>query len=241
MSGKKIALLAGGLVVLFAVAASWLLVQNLDGLVRHAIESSASAATGTPVRVGSVAISLGEGRGTITGLTIANPPGFSGQPLLILDSIDIRLDPAALTAAVPLIEEIRIGSVTFNYEINGAGESNLRFVQKQVKRQQKATAATKAAGGAAAPTEKRFRIRRLIFADSTASLDLNQFGSGRGVARVPGMTLANLGGEQGATAQELAGEIVEGLGKNLSATVGGGALKQFGDSFSEAFRKNRER
>jgi len=103
MSGRRIALLVAGLVILFAIAAFWLLVENLDGLVRHAIESSASAATGTPVHVGDVAISLKEGRGSITGLTIANPPGFSGKPLLTVETIDIRLDPAALTAVVPLI------------------------------------------------------------------------------------------------------------------------------------------
>jgi len=236
MSGKRIALLVGGLVVVCAVAAFWLLVENLDGLVKHAIETSASNATGTPVHVGSVAISLKEGRGTINGLTIANPPGFSGQPLLTLDSIDVRLDPAALTAAVPVIEEIRIGSTTFNYEINGAGESNLRIIQKQARRQQKAATATKPGES----TEKKLRIRRLVFADSTATLDLGQFGGGRGVARVPGMNLTDLGGKQGATAQELAAEIVAELGKNLSATVGGGALRQLGDSFGEAFRKNRE-
>jgi len=120
-------------------------------------------------------------------------------------------------------------------------ENNLRFVQNQARRQQQATAAAKPAGGGSAPEEKRLRIRRLIFAESTATLDLGPLGAGQGVARVPGMSLDNLGGEQGAPAKELAAEIVEAVGKNLSATVGGGALKKFGESFSEALRESRER
>jgi len=237
MSKVKLALLAGGIVCLLGGGVFVLLMQNLDSLVKHAIESSASAATGTAVQVGNVSISLRDGHGTISGLTIANPPGFSERPLFTLDSIDIRLDPLTLTAAVPVIEEIRIGSSTFNYEINSTGENNLRLVQKHAKHQARTPAPTATATpGEPVRQERRLRIKHLVVADGLATLDLGQLGSGQGTARVPGVALTDLGGEQGATAGELAVMIVQALGSNLKTAVGGGALDKLGPAINDAYR-----
>ena len=235
MSKVRIALLATGVICLLAIGAFVLLVQNLDDLVRHAIESAASNATGTAVHVDRVAISLRDGHGTISGLSVANPPGFSAQPLFTLDSIDIRLDPLTLTGAVVVIEEVRIGAGTFRYEVNATGENNLRVVQKHARRQTKA-AATATPPGEQAQKEQRLRIKRLVINDGVATLDLGPFGSGQGTARVPGMTFTDLGGEEGTTAGELATTIVQALGKNLTNAVGGGALQQLGDALNDAFR-----
>ena len=237
MSRRKIALLALAGAFLLATAVILLLLQDLDGVVRRVIETSVGKATGTAVQVGRVSLSLREGRGSVNNLIIANPTGFSDQPLLSLAAIEIRIDPAQLTAEVPIIDEIRVGPATFHYEINRSGESNLRIVQKQVRREPKMAAADPPAPR---PPEKRFRIRRLVVADGTATLELGQIGAGEGLARVPGITLTDLGGPQGATAEELAGEILAALGKNLSTTVGGDSMKRLGDSLGEAFRKRKQ-
>lgn len=237
MSKVKVALLAGGIVSLVAIVAVLLLMRNLDGLVKHAIETSGSAATGTPVHVGSVSISLREGQGLISGLTIANPPGFSEQPLLILDSISIKLDPKTITNQVPIIEEIRIGASTLHYEINAVGENNLRIVQKYAKRQAQSAPTSQTTPGGGKTESQRLRIKRLVIADGTATLDLGQVGSGQGLARIPGVTLTDLGGEQGATVNELSAAIVQALGEHLKEAVSGGALNRLGDALNDAYRK----
>ena len=70
--GVFVALLLG------AGAALWFLSSRLDSLVAGLIEQYGSQIVGTPVRVGSVAIDLRAGRGTIRGLRVANPEGYSG-------------------------------------------------------------------------------------------------------------------------------------------------------------------
>ncbi len=241
MTKKRIVLLILSGTLLLAAVAVLLVMENLDALVEKAVESAASKATGTAVQVGRVSLSLREGHGSISELTIANPPGFSAQPLLSLASIEIRIDPAQLAEPVPVIDEIRVGPAIFSYEINPFGESNLHLVQKQARNRQPAQGPPASDASKSRAEEKRFRIRRLIVAEGTAALQLGQIGAGQGAARVPGMTLNDLGGPQGATAEELAGEIVAALGKNLSAAVGGDGMKRLGDSLGEAFRKLRQR
>ena len=54
-----------------------------------------SRALGTTVRVSDVKISLKEAKGSIAGLTVANPSGFSGEAISFQDIV-IGIDPASL-------------------------------------------------------------------------------------------------------------------------------------------------
>ena len=84
-----------------AVAGSgYYLIQNLDGIVKNMIEEVGNEVTNTRVQVREVKVSLSEGKATMSGLTVANPPGFSSEPLFTLDQISVTIDIASLTGPV---------------------------------------------------------------------------------------------------------------------------------------------
>jgi hypothetical protein len=216
----KAALWAGLALAVVAAVAVYLLVQNVDALVKRAIERYGSDATGTAVRVADVAIALGDGRGTLRGLTVANPPGYSAQPLFALDDISVTLDPSSLAGKVAVIEELRIGATAFRYELDQGGRSNLKALQRQMK--SRGESDDEPARG----EERRLRIKRLVVADGEATLDLARFGVGRVTARVPGTTLTDLGGKAGLTPPELAKVVVNALARNLERSVADAGLKR---------------
>ena len=125
MTKTKIALLTGGGLLATLAIGILLLMQNLDALVKEAIVRYGSAAAGTSVQVAAVDISLREGRGTLRGLSVANPPGYSQEALFVLDNISIALDRSTVTADVPVINDIRVGASAFRYELDNRGRSNL--------------------------------------------------------------------------------------------------------------------
>ena len=85
-------------VIILAVAGAGVyLMQNIDGIVKDLVEQVGTETTGTEVRVADVSINLGEGSATLSGLTVANPPGFSAEPLFSLGSIKVAIDTASLT------------------------------------------------------------------------------------------------------------------------------------------------
>ncbi|MGD8733207.1 MAG: hypothetical protein PVI08_01890, partial [Gammaproteobacteria bacterium] len=87
-----------GIVVLVAIAAFgvYWLASNLDSIVAGAIEKAGSQATGVPVAVSGVSISLKEGSGEIRGLTVGNPPGFDSDYALKLGSISMTIDTGSI-------------------------------------------------------------------------------------------------------------------------------------------------
>jgi len=78
---KKV-LIALGVVVVLIGGGLVLLLSNLDGLVKTAIETYGSEAVGSQVSVGSVELNLTEGSAAIYDFSVANPPGFSDQPIM---------------------------------------------------------------------------------------------------------------------------------------------------------------
>ena len=92
---RKLAIAA--VVVLLLIAGGlYYFLSSLNELVASAIESSGSEVTGTRVSVSGVDISLREGRGSIRGLRIANPAGFSGDAVSFSD-ITIVIDTFSMT------------------------------------------------------------------------------------------------------------------------------------------------
>jgi len=209
LSRRKIVLITAAIAVTVTVVILFLVLRNLDSLVERAIEKYGSAAAGVAVRVDSVKIGLQSGRGTIRGLTVANPPGFSREPVFALGEITLDLDTRSLTAKVPIVEEIRIAAPQFLYQLNEKGESNLGFIQSRL---QKGSSREKATSDS---EPLRLKIKRLTIAGSKGSVDLTAFGGKRMQATLPPIVLTNLGGRNGITAEELSRTVLNALVRAL--------------------------
>ena len=89
---KKILL---GLVVLVLLVAggAFYMYSNLDHWIKVAIEKYGTAATQTAVKLDSVKLSLADGQGSLSGLSIDNPQGFSGNvKAFYLGNIQVKVD-----------------------------------------------------------------------------------------------------------------------------------------------------
>ena len=134
--GKKILIALGIIVIVLAVGVYFLL-SNLDRIVAAAIGKYGSEATGTSVKVASVRIKLGVGAGSISGLTVGNPGGFSTPDAVSLGSISIAVDTGSLTGDPVIIDTIKVSSPRITYEINESGVANINEIKKNVEAYQK--------------------------------------------------------------------------------------------------------
>ncbi len=106
---KKL-LIAGAVLIVLIVATVSYLSSNLDAIVETAIEKIGSKALGVDVAVGSVELDLEQGRGSIRGLEVANPSGYSGDPALAFGELTLELDKesGAVALARAAAPEIRV-------------------------------------------------------------------------------------------------------------------------------------
>ena len=114
---KKTAIVLVVLLLLIAGAALYV-GSNINSIVKTAIEKYGSEALGVPVTVASVNIDLVEGNGTIGGLSVANPDGYSRNAAMRFGELTLNLDYESLT-----IELIRAGAPEVNVELQGTASN----------------------------------------------------------------------------------------------------------------------
>lgn len=111
-----------GLIVVAAIGAL-VLSFSIDGIIKSNIESTTSEMLETSVDVDDVAISILDGSGTIDGLTIHNPKGFSDKPAVKLQQIKMKVDLYSLLSDTVVVKEIHIQKPELFFEQKGASNN----------------------------------------------------------------------------------------------------------------------
>jgi len=237
---KRIGLGIVGILLVGAVVSLFLVRSSLDGFVRAALENYGSAVTETRVSVASVALHLREGKGTVKGIVVANPDGFSGDDAFRLGGLEVDLDVMSLAGDPIVIEEIRVAGPRIVVEPLRDGRVNLDVLGENAKAYR--TASNPEGEG----SSRRIRIQTLVFEEGEIVVDLEALGKGRTTARLPGFRLTNLGGPQGEEPGRIGQEIVGALVREgLSAAARAGlaeevkevAREKAGEAAGDAIKK----
>lgn len=222
--GRKILILISVLVVAVATVMVFV-ITNINGIVKSAIEHYGSAVAKTSVRVSSVSIKLTEGSGTVEGLTVANPRGYSSPYVLSLGSIRVRVEPRTVPSGVVVIDEVRITAPQIVYEMNDARVSNVDVLKTNIESQ---GSAPKRSPGAkkAANSEKRLCIKKLII--ETARVDVRVAGLGEKprFVTLKKIEIADIGGHAGATPEQATRQILSAIVGQVSNEVGRAGAKR---------------
>lgn len=104
---------------------------SLDRIVKTNLERTTGEVLQTTVEVNEVSISILDGTGTIDGITIHNPKGFSDTPALRLQQISIAIDLSSLLADTIVVKNIEIQHPEIFVEQKARG-NNLNTLTKQL-------------------------------------------------------------------------------------------------------------
>lgn len=115
---KKVVITILVLLLLAGIAAWYFVSFRLDGVIRQQIEQVGSRTLGTSVSVGAVTTDLKNGSLTISGITVANPPGYNNDNALSLHGIEAALDYKTLDIRRIIIEKPEIVIEEKNGESN---------------------------------------------------------------------------------------------------------------------------
>lgn len=201
---KAVKIILSVLVALIVVVAIVVFIglKNLNSLVELAIESVGPQVTQTDVQVDRVNIELTEGRGTIYGLTVANPEGFSAENIFVTDQISLQIQPSSLTEKVVVIREILVNGARLNGEHQGVAQINLRQMLDNIK-----SAQPEPPKDTTASPDVRFMVEKLSVTGAAINLSSPEFGDQQ--LEMKDVHLSNLGDrEQGLTPAELARAIL---------------------------------
>jgi uncharacterized protein involved in outer membrane biogenesis len=201
-------------IVLAAVGAGVYVLQNLGGVVKGLIEDVGTETTGTRVKVQDVQLSLTEGSGTVSGLTVANPEGFSKANLFEMDSIGMTIDAGSLTEDVYVINKLTIDGARILAEQVGGG-TNIQALMNGMSSDEGEVSA----GTDESASEILLAVEEITFINGKIKLQSDVLGA-QDLA-LPDFTLRDIGTrESGLTPDELSEEIAsEVLGEVKDAVM----------------------
>ena len=244
LSCMKILLVIGGVMLALVVGAYLVLAHNLDAIVVNGVNTYGPRLTQTKVELASARLSPLSGSGTLTGLSVGNPAGWSAGRAFYLGQVHLDIVPRSVLGDPIVVNEILIDQPEFNYETT-VFSSNIKDLLKNIE--------SFTGGGGQPPVAKdgkprKFIVKKFRFTNGKARVEL-----GANVLNVslPPISLDDVGvAEGGITADRLSGvlmrkvlgSVVEGTANavksgDLSVDQLKAAAKDAGDAIKKMFQK----
>jgi hypothetical protein len=212
-------LVVGGIVVGLGLVGVLVLTFFLGNIVTAGVNNFAPKLTQTKVVLASATISPLSGSGTLRGLVVGNPKGWSDSDICSLGKIHLEVQPFSVLGDHVIINEITIEAPEFNYETKFVA-SNVADLLKNIEQftgSKDATATTK--GGKPIKFEvKKFRLQNgwVRVGVGPAAMKLP----------MPPIALDNLGTKEGGITPD---QLVYAVMKNVTGSIVSATTKAVGD------------
>ena len=240
---------------------------TLDSRIQDHLAKTLTFLAGVPVTVDSLELSILSGAGSVTGLTVANPKGYSDASAFEMGSISFDVDILSAIAQPLLINTLVLDSPLVNLEVKDDLNSNLQEIigtsvkqSKETKAKTEASSETEEAEQSESETEQDresqdsgetkdeedyFRSRIELLEFRNVRLKASR-GSDSWEDAIEIIRLENLGGEEGLSSYglgvvvvtELTGEVLAQAAKRSLTDVVEDAVKDLGQSILESLNKD---
>ena len=219
------------LVVLAVVIAGllWFGYSKIDDLLKMGIEKAGTEALQAPVTIQKLKISMLSGAGTIEGLEIGTPTGFSVPCSLRINQADIAINTAASEEDRIVIQHIRLNEPDIHLEV-GPGGTNLSQIAKNARAT--ADSVAPSSGESPAPTSRskpekeiKLQVDELLITGAKVNASAGVLPGAQASVTLPEIKLTGLGaGPEGLTPAELTAVILSKLSEEATKAGAGGAI-----------------
>ena len=206
------------LLLIVFVGAVFYVLNNLDALVEAAIEEFGSDAVKTSVQVEEVEIRLTEGAATISGLTIANPDGFSLPQAFSLGEITLDINLEKTHQELIAIDAINVAAAKVYYEINAERNGSLNMLKDNLEMSAGASTGTSvddkpSEDSAGAPI--RLDISHFEFKDASLHAKVVPLKDKTYDLMLPALVLTNLSGTPEQISRQVLDKLIDHAKKEI--------------------------
>jgi len=212
---KKVIILLTLILTIVAGAFWFITSDKLNVIIADQIALQGSKFTEQKVTVAQVDMQILHGAGTINGIVLNNPNGYSATPAFSLNktTLDINIQSLAATGegAAIIIDAIVIDKPEALVEFNEKGSSNIQEILDAIN---KNLPQSSTSSEASSPTQEdsinpKIRVKSFILSGVALSVDLTKLGNTIHKKTLTDIKLSNIGGDAGLPANELGGELIK--------------------------------
>lgn len=138
---------------------------SIDAIAKRAIESGGTYALGVPTTVKSANVGIMTGTFGMSGLNVANPPGFGSSPFLSLGDAGVAVTLSSLREPVVTLPRLSLDNLSVSLEKKG-GSANYNVILDNLKKLNSGSASKSSGDG------KKFIIRELSLRNINVGVDL---------------------------------------------------------------------
>ncbi len=192
----------------------------LGGIVKAGVNSFGPQITGTKVELAGATVSPLTGTGTLTGFTVANPPGWKNEQAFTLGKIHLSVAPFSILGDHIVINELLIDGPVFDYETK-LTDSNIAQLLANIDK----------FAGSGAPAAKngkpvKFEVKK--FRLTNAKVAIGVVGITTPPVPMPDISMDDLGSKEGGIEPgQLVGAVMKNVGGSI-ITVGKDAVLHAG-------------
>lgn len=203
--------------------------------VRQMVHIYGSQVVGTDVNIGRIDVSLKDGRGSVSDITVGNPNGYSKDLIINLGTAAVKVDVESVKKALMetakktgpkvktiVIDEVRISKPEVTYELMNLNRNNANDVMANIKK----NTASSAKKEEPKPADKdavqyNVAIEKVIVEDGTATIAAGLLGVSKSLSvPLPTVTVSNVGTEkQGITIGDGLARIFQEILKTTISAV----------------------
>ena len=200
---KKRYIFLGLLVVI--IAGVYFFAPSLESIVQKVVHKYGSEITGTDVNLKGFKLSLTNGEGRISNITVANPKNYKTPYIFELGEVYVKVNIKSLTTDTIIIDTVEVSKPVITYEMLSLTQNNIKEIQNNVKKNTASTVKkevqeTKKAEKAAPKEEKasagkKVVIKNLVIKDgeiNAVAIEDNKLS-----VKLPAITMTNIGGAKG--------------------------------------------
>lgn len=239
----KIIIKVLSVLVIVVVILVGLSLYYLDSGIKKAVETFGPDYTLTRVELADVDLSPLSGKGSLSGLAVGNPEGFSDTNAFYLRDISVVVDTQTLSADPIIIQSVRITAPQITLE-QGKNGTNLQQLLKNIEQ------STGAAKTNARPEEasvegegKKVIIKELQVTDGRVSYTNTLLGGKAIELNLPNIQLSGIGEKSnGATGAEIAEQLIAAINKSATSAVNQAKVfKEAGKQAKEKFNAEKDK
>lgn len=214
----------GAVLLILALVIYFGLASFLGSAVKTGVNNYGPKFTKTNVTLSGAIISPFNGSGTLTGLTVGNPPGWTSERAFYLGKVGITIEPKSIFGDHIIIDEMIIDQPEFTYETKIVS-SNIQDLLKNIQ-------SFSGSGDQAAQTKSgqpiKFEVRKFRLTNGKANVIFN----GQTIlVPFPDLSLDDLGVKEGGITPDQAAAIIM---KNVLSNIGTAAAKSLLQNRSSA-------
>lgn len=221
-------------IVLLLIGGVIFLTLNIDSIIKKGVETAGPKMLKAPVTLDDVDISLFSGKGSLSGLTIGNPQGFTSEYAFKLGETALELDIRSVTSEKIHIRSLIIDSPEIMYEGGIAKKNNLSRLHANIKEMLKSPEKKEvSAESGETKSAKSIQIDYIKLSGGKVHADTGIPSIKPFTVALPAVELRDIGKNSDATISDALQQILELLNDSVSDAVQDRVKEMSGEKLNE--------